>query len=46
MANGFLLGCHHGITIEGVDYVCSKIKEFFYLKKYNDNVWTWTTDSK
>jgi len=23
------LGAHHGMTIEDVDYVCSKIKEFF-----------------
>jgi CDP-6-deoxy-D-xylo-4-hexulose-3-dehydrase len=29
MKNGFLLGAHHGITVEGVDYVCDKIKEFF-----------------
>ena len=29
MANGFLLGAHHGMTLEDVDYVCDKIKEFF-----------------
>lgn len=29
MAEGFLLGAHHGMTIEDVDYVCNKIKEFF-----------------
>jgi CDP-6-deoxy-D-xylo-4-hexulose-3-dehydrase len=29
MKNGFLLGAHHGMTIEDIDYVCSKIKEFF-----------------
>jgi CDP-6-deoxy-D-xylo-4-hexulose-3-dehydrase len=29
MKNGFLLGAHHGMTIEDVDYVCSKIREFF-----------------
>lgn len=29
MKNGFLLGAHHGMTIEDVDYVCGKIKEFF-----------------
>jgi CDP-6-deoxy-D-xylo-4-hexulose-3-dehydrase len=29
MAEGFLLGAHHGMIIEDVDYVCSKIKEFF-----------------
>jgi CDP-6-deoxy-D-xylo-4-hexulose-3-dehydrase len=28
MAEGFLLGAHHGMTNEDVDYVCSKIKEF------------------
>ncbi len=32
MKNGFLLGAHHGMTIEDVDYVCGKIKEFFQLK--------------
>ena len=32
MANGFLLGAHHGMNIEDVDYVCSKIKEFFELR--------------
>ena len=32
MANGFLLGAHHGMNIEDVDYVCDKIKEFFALK--------------
>jgi CDP-6-deoxy-D-xylo-4-hexulose-3-dehydrase len=30
MKNGFLLGAHHGMTIEDVDYVCDKIKQFFY----------------
>jgi CDP-6-deoxy-D-xylo-4-hexulose-3-dehydrase len=29
MAEGFLLGAHHGMTIEDCDYVCNKIKEFF-----------------
>jgi CDP-6-deoxy-D-xylo-4-hexulose-3-dehydrase len=29
MKNGFLLGAHHGMTVEDVDYVCDKIKEFF-----------------
>ena len=31
MAEGFLLGAHHGITVDDVDYVCCKIKEFFLL---------------
>jgi dTDP-4-amino-4,6-dideoxygalactose transaminase len=29
MKNGFLLGAHHGMNVEDVDYVCNKIKEFF-----------------
>jgi CDP-6-deoxy-D-xylo-4-hexulose-3-dehydrase len=29
MAEGFLLGAHHGMVVEDVDYVCNKIKEFF-----------------
>ena len=29
MKNGFLLGAHHGMTLEDVDYVCDKIKQFF-----------------
>lgn len=29
MKNGFLLGAHHGMSIDDVDYVCDKIKEFF-----------------
>ena len=29
MKNGFLLGCHHGMTLDDVDYVCLKIKEFY-----------------
>jgi CDP-6-deoxy-D-xylo-4-hexulose-3-dehydrase len=28
MAEGFLLGAHHGMTCEDVDYVCDKIIEF------------------
>ncbi len=31
MKNGILLGCHHGMSIEDVDYVCDKIKEFFRI---------------
>ena len=30
MAEGFLLGAHHGMTIEDCDYVCDKIKEYFH----------------
>ena len=33
MKNGFLLGAHHGMNTDDVDYVCGKIKEFF---GYND----------
>jgi len=29
MKNGFLLGAHHGMNIDDVDYVCDKIKEFY-----------------
>ena len=29
MKNGFLLGAHHGMVLEDVDYVCDKIKEFY-----------------
>ena len=28
MRNGFLLGAHHGMNIDDVDYVCEKIKEY------------------
>jgi CDP-6-deoxy-D-xylo-4-hexulose-3-dehydrase len=28
MAEGFLLGAHHGMSLEDCDYVCSKIREF------------------
>jgi CDP-6-deoxy-D-xylo-4-hexulose-3-dehydrase len=33
MKNGFLLGAHHGMSIEDVDYVCDKIKEFLSNQK-------------
>jgi CDP-6-deoxy-D-xylo-4-hexulose-3-dehydrase len=33
MKDGFLLGCHHGLTIKDIDYVCDKIKEF--ISNYN-----------
>lgn len=32
MKNGFLLGAHHGMGIDDVDYVCGKIKEYFELR--------------
>jgi CDP-6-deoxy-D-xylo-4-hexulose-3-dehydrase len=28
MKNGFLLGAHHGMSLDDVDYVCDKIKEY------------------
>lgn len=28
MRDGLLLGCHHGMTLDDVDHVCSLIKEF------------------
>tara|TARA_R110000803_G_scaffold45587_3_gene96000 strand:+ start:7460 stop:8602 length:1143 start_codon:yes stop_codon:yes gene_type:complete len=31
MKDGFLLGAHHGMDLDDVDYVCDKIKEFFTL---------------
>ena len=33
MANGFLLGAHHGMTLDDVDCVCDKVKEFFKNEK-------------
>ena len=35
MAEGFLLGSHHGMTLDDVDYVCDKIKEFYEKKNKN-----------
>jgi CDP-6-deoxy-D-xylo-4-hexulose-3-dehydrase len=35
MAEGFLLGAHHGMTIDDVDYVCSKMLEFFATREHN-----------
>ena len=32
MRNGFLLGAHHGMDIEDVDYVCGLLKKFEALK--------------
>ena len=29
MSDGFLLGCHHGMAVEDVDYVCAQIRRFF-----------------
>jgi CDP-6-deoxy-D-xylo-4-hexulose-3-dehydrase len=29
MSEGFLLGAHHGMVVEDVDYVCAKIRQFF-----------------
>jgi|TARA_R110000782_G_scaffold153248_1_gene245754 CDP-6-deoxy-D-xylo-4-hexulose-3-dehydrase len=38
MKDGFLLGAHHGMTIEDVDYVCEKIKEYITLKNQANRV--------
>ena len=38
MKNGFLLGAHHGMDLDDVDYVCDKIKEFFNLKHKADRI--------
>jgi len=35
MKDGILLGCHHGMTLEDVDYVCSKIKEYIDIIRSN-----------
>ena len=32
MRNGFLLGAHHGMTTDDVDYVCEKIREYISTK--------------
>jgi CDP-6-deoxy-D-xylo-4-hexulose-3-dehydrase len=32
MKNGFLLGAHHGMNIDDVDYVCNKIKDFIKIR--------------
>jgi CDP-6-deoxy-D-xylo-4-hexulose-3-dehydrase len=32
MKNGFLLGAHHGMLSDDVDYVCSTIKQYFLNK--------------
>ena len=32
MAEGFLLGAHHGMSVEDCDYVCNKIKEYFLMQ--------------
>lgn len=31
MKNGFLLGAHHGMSIQDVDFICNKIKEYITL---------------
>lgn len=33
MRNSFLLGAHHGMSIEDVDYVCDKIKQFVNMNR-------------
>ena len=38
MKNGFLLGAHHGMDIEDVDYVCDKIKEYVNLRNQAERV--------
>jgi CDP-4-dehydro-6-deoxyglucose reductase, E1 len=35
MKDGFLLGAHHGLNLEDIDYVCNKIKEFLKTKASN-----------
>jgi CDP-6-deoxy-D-xylo-4-hexulose-3-dehydrase len=38
MKNGFLLGAHHGMTLEDVDYVCDKIKEYISIRNSAERV--------
>jgi len=35
MRNGFLLGAHHGMSLEDVDYVCNLLKDFEALNTSN-----------
>lgn len=35
MAEGFLLGSHHGMTLDNVDYVCDKMKLFINMERVN-----------
>jgi len=35
MCNGFLLGAHHGMSLEDVDYVCNLLKDFEALNTSN-----------
>jgi hypothetical protein len=35
MRNGILVGCHHGMSLEDIDYVCDKIKEFLLTRAQN-----------
>ena len=34
MANGILLGCHQGLKIRELDYICSTFEKF--IKKYGN----------
>jgi len=38
MKNGFLLGAHHGMTLEDVDHVCDKIKEYINMRTSAERV--------
>ena len=33
MRNGFLLGCHHGMTTEDVDRVCNLIRDYVHARR-------------
>lgn len=35
MKNGILLGCHHGMNIKDLDYICKTFIKFLKLKKVN-----------
>ena len=35
MRNGILLGCHHGMKIQDLDYICKTFIKFLKFKKIN-----------
>ena len=35
MKNGILLGCHHGMNVQDLDYICKTFIKFLKFKKVN-----------
>jgi CDP-6-deoxy-D-xylo-4-hexulose-3-dehydrase len=35
MKNGILLGCHHGMNVKDLDYICKTFIKFLKFKKVN-----------